>query len=121
MARLSTLTAAALAVAVIAPATSSAADNALHGQPQMFRVSPTTVRVNFVTDKKLDPKGTRIVIADYGTATQATAKGRHGNDYRYVANVKIHRAIEVGKKYTVRLTLGDSTTVARKVFLRAQH
>ena len=49
MSRLPTLTAVALAVAAIAPATSSAADNALHGQPQMFRVSPTTVRVTFVT------------------------------------------------------------------------
>ena len=120
MSRLPTLTAVALAVAAIAPATSSAADNALHGQPQMFRVSPTTVRVTFVTDNTLDPKGTRIVIADYGTTTKATANGRHGNDYRYVANVKVRRAIEANKKYTVRLTLGDNTTVVRKVLLRAQ-
>jgi hypothetical protein len=120
MSRLSTLTAAALAVAAIAPAASAAADNALHGQPQMFRVSPTTVRVNFVTDDKLGQKGTRITIADHGTATKVTANGRHGTDYRYVANIKIRRAIEVGKKYTVRLMLGDNETVVRKVLLRAQ-
>ena len=118
MPRLLTLTASALAVAAIAPTAAFGADNELRGHPQMHQVNASTVRVSFVTDTKL-AKGSRVIVAGYGTATKATAHGRHGNDYRYVAHVSIRRPMEVGTKYTVRFALSGDGTVARKVLLRA--
>ena len=117
MPRLLTLTASALAVAAIAPTAAFGADNELRGHPQMHQLNASTVQVSFVTDTKL-AKGSRVVVAGYGAATKATANGRHGNDYRYVARVDIRRAMTPGAKYTVRFDLGGDETLARKVLLR---
>lgn len=119
MSRLSVLIATALAVLAVAPAVSSAADNALRGQPQMFRISAQTVQVKFTTDQRVGRNGVRVAIGQRGATRKVTPNGRHGRDFKYVARVKVDRPLAVGTKYTVRFTFGDDRPVARKVLLRA--
>ncbi len=119
MPRLSTLTASVLAVAALAPAAALAATGSteLRGAPQMHVVDADTVRVSFVNDDKV-AKG-RVVVADHGTATRVKADGRHGDDFKYVATVKLRKAMTVGKKYEVRIAVdGDETPAKRLVVLK---
>ena len=119
MSRFTKLTAAALALAAALPAASSAAENELRGAPQMFRVNAQTVQVKFVTDEAIGRDGVRVAVSNAGTARRATADGRHGDDYRYVARVRVRRDLQVGRKHTVRLTLDDGEPIVRQVLLRA--
>jgi hypothetical protein len=115
-----TLTA-ALAAAALAPAAALAADNELRGAPQAYKVDAKTVQVQFAADEKLvSLTRSRVVIADRGTATRVKADGRHGDDFRYVANVKLRRSVEVGKKYTVAISLDGGEPVKRLVLVRAK-
>ena len=120
MSRLARITAAALAVTALAPAAGLASHNPLRGAPQMFRVDSQTVQVKFVTDKAVTRNGAKVAVSDAGSTRTVKADGRHGDDYRYVARVKVNRTLTVGKKYTVRLTLGDDAAAARQVVLRAK-
>ena len=124
MSTITKLTAAALAVAAFAPAAGFAAQdsNDLRGAPQMRVVSSKAVTVSFVTDRKISAENPRVVVADHGTAVERAIKadGKHGNDFRYVARVKVRRPMEVGKKYTVRFAIGGEQTVERLVVLKAK-
>jgi hypothetical protein len=80
-------------------------------------VDADTVRVSFVNDDKVT-KG-RVVVADHGTATRIKADGRHGNDFKYVATVRLRKAMTVGQKYEVRIAVdGDETPAKRLVVLK---
>ena len=110
-----------LAGAALAPAAALAADNDLRGQPQAFKIDAKTVQVQFVTDDKLErPSASRVVIADRGTAIRVKADGRHGDDFRYIASVKLRRAVEVGKKYTVSISLDGGEPMKRLVLVKAK-
>ena len=112
---------AALAAAALAPAAALAADNDLRGQPQAFKIDAKTVQVRFVTDDKLArPSDSRVVIADRGTAIRVKADGRHGDDFRYAASVKLRRAVEVGRKYTVSISLDGGEPIKRLVLVKAK-
>lgn len=120
-----TLTAvAAAAVAVLAPAAGHAADrtNALRGAPQMHVVNAEDVRVSFVTDKRITSRDPRVVVADHGTAVEKriVLAGRHGDDFRYVAKVRVRRPMTVGRTYTVRFAIAGESSIERKVLLRAK-
>lgn len=119
MPRLFILIAAVLAALAVSPVVSSAATNALRGQPQMYRISAQTVQVKFTTDKRIARNGVRVAVSDRGATRRVTLKGRHGNDFNYVARVKVDRPLEVGRKYTVRFTFGDDRPLTRKVLVRA--
>jgi hypothetical protein len=120
MRRIAALTLPALSVLALPPAVSGATANDLRGAPQMFRVSAATVRVQFTTDRRLNPKATvRIAVSNAGTGRKATADGRHGRDFNYVSVVKLHRPLEVGKKYRVRFSFGHDDPIVRKVVLRS--
>ena len=119
--RLPKILTAALAAVALAPAAALAADNELRGAPQAFKIDAKTVQVQFVADAKLaSPKRSRVVIADRGTATRVKADGRHGNDFRYVASVKLRRAVEVGKKYRVMISLDGGEPIERLVLVKAK-
>lgn len=120
MSRIATTTASVLAVAALAPAGAIAAHNTLRGAPQLYRVDDTTVRVQFTTDKKVARNDVKVAVSDAGSTRTVTAAGRHGNDFRYVARVKVKRNLTVGTKYTVRFTIGDDATIARKAVLRTR-
>jgi hypothetical protein len=120
MSRTAKLTAAALAVAAAVPAVSGAAHNDLRGAPQMHRVDAQTVQVAFVTDKRLGSDTVRVAVSDAGAARGAAPDGRHGNDFKYIARVRVDRELRVGRTYTVRLKLGDDDAQVRQVVLRAR-
>lgn len=119
MRRVTSLIVSSLVALALAPATSSAADNSLRGQPQMFRVDAQTVEVRFTTDKRLSD-GVRVAIVDHAGVRSATAAGRHGGDYKYVARIRVRHALQTGRKYAVRFTLGDDDPVVRQVLLRVK-
>lgn len=120
MSRLSTITASVLAVTALAPAGAVAAHNALRGAPQMYRVDDETVQVKFVTDKQVGRNDVKVAVSDAGSTRTVRSSGRHGNDVRYVARVRIRRDLTVGTKYTVRFTIDGDRSVARKVVLRSR-
>ena len=120
MSRLITLSASALAVAALTPAVAGASHNDLRGAPQMFSTGADTVQVKFVTDKALRRSEARVAIANAGSSRSVKAAGRHGNDYRYVARVRVNSDLEVGEKYTVRISIGDDAAQTRRVVLRTQ-
>lgn len=120
MSRLITLTASALAVAAFTPAVAGASHNALRGAPQMFETGADAVQVKVVTDKAIRRTDLRVAVAGSGSARSATPDGRHGNDYRYIVRVKVSRDLEIGRKYTVRIKLGDDAAQTRQVVLRAK-
>ncbi len=114
------LIASALAVAAFTPAVASADHNALRGAPQMVRVDADTVQVKFVTDQRLARNGARIAVADAGVGRTVRAAGRHGDDFKYVARVELRKAMTVGQKYEVRISVdGDETPAKRKVVLKS--
>ena len=120
MTRLTTLTASLLTAAALAPAAVLAAsgDTELRGAPQLQQAGAKTVQVSFTNDDKV--RSARVVIAGHGTATKVKADGRHGDDYKYVARVKVRKAMEVGRKYEVRIAVdGDETPAERLAVLRA--
>lgn len=78
------------------------------------------MQVKFVTDKKVGRHDVKVAVSDAGTARTVKPEGRHGNDYRYIARVKVDRELEVGTKYTVRFTIDDDAAIARKVVLRTK-
>ena len=120
MTRLTTLTASLVTAAALAPAVALAGsgDTELRGAPQLHQAGANTVQVAFTNDDKVR-KG-RVVVAGHGTATKVKADGRHGDDFRYVARVKVRKAMEVGRKYEVRIAVnGDETPAERLVVLRA--
>ncbi len=115
------ITAALAAAALTAPAAALAADNELRSHPQAFRIDARTVQVQFATDDKLkSTTGSRVVIADRGTATRVKANGRHGEDFRYLATVKLRRPVEVGKKYTVMISLDGGEPIKRLVKIKVK-
>jgi hypothetical protein len=120
--RLPSLTTAALvAAALAAPAAALAADNELRGAPQAYKLDAKTVQVSFAADEKLaSTTRSRVVIADRGTATSVKAVGRHGDDFKYRATVKLRRSVEVGRKYTVSISLDGAEPVRRQVLIRAR-
>lgn len=120
MARITKITASALAVAALAPAGAIAAHNALRGAPQLYRVDDDTVQVKFVTDKKVGRNDVKVAVSDAGSTRTVKSNGRHGNDYRYVARVNVNRDLEVGTKYTVRFTIDDDSSISRKVVLKTR-
>lgn len=119
MSRITTITAALLAVAALAPAAGIAAHNAVRGAPQMYRVDDRTVQVRFVTDRPVRAREVKVAVSDAGATRKVSADGRHGSDHRYVARVRVDRALRVARKYTVRLTIGDDAAAVRKVVLRS--
>ena len=120
MTRLTTLTAALVTAAALAPAVALAGsgDTELRGAPQMREAGANTVQVAFTNDDKV--RNGRVVIAGHGTATKVKADGRHGDDFKYVARVKVRKDMQVGRKYEVRISVdGDETPATRRVVLRA--
>ena len=108
MSRLKTLTAAALAVAAVTPVADSAADVELRSAPSMRLVDATHATLSFTTDDRLarDANGKyrlRIVFASgKQKVSSIVARGRHGDDYRYRAQVTSTSDLRGGAKYTVR-------------------
>ncbi len=76
MRRIGALIISALVVLALAPATSSAAQNGLRGQPQMFRVDAESIEVRFTTDEKL-ADGVHVAIP-YHSRRGAGAGARGG-------------------------------------------
>ena len=120
MSRIATTTASLLAVAALAPAAAIAAHNTLRGAPQMYRIDDKTVQVQFTTDKKVARNDVKVAVSDAGSTRTVTARGRHGDDFRYVARVKIKRNLTIGTNYTVRFNIDDDAAIARKVVLRTR-
>ena len=120
MPRITKITASLLAVAALAPAGAIAADNALRGAPQMYRLDDETVQVRFGTDQKVGRNDVKVAVSDAGLTRTVKSDGRHGNDHRYVARVNVDRDLEVGSKYTVRFTIDDDASISRKVVLRTR-
>lgn len=117
MSHLKTLIASALAIAVLTPVAASAAGIALRGAPSMRLVDARHATLSFTTDQRLarNADGTyrvRIVfVAPTKQVTSVTARGRHGDDYRYIARVRSANDLRVGVKYTVRF--GDNRVTRR--------
>jgi hypothetical protein len=120
MSRRTILISALLAAATATPAAALAADNELRSHPQAYLVDDDTVRVQFATDQKVGRQGTRITFSDRGSTTRVTARGRHGDDFRYVAHVDLRRGVEAGRKYTVTFRLGGGEPIKRLVLVREQ-
>ena len=120
MSRRTILISALLAAAAASPAAALAADNELRGHPQAYLVDDDTVRVEFATDRKVAKQGTRITVSDRGSTTRVSAKGRHGDDFRYVARVDLRRPMEAGRKYTVTFRLAGDEPIKRLVLVREQ-
>ncbi len=120
MSRRTILISALLAAATVSPAAALAADNELRGQPQAYLVDEDTVRVQFTTDEKLAKTGTRITFSDRGSTTHVSAKGRHGDDFRYVAHIDLRRSVEAGRKYTVTFRLAGGEPIKRRALVREQ-
>jgi hypothetical protein len=121
MSRLRLLTTTTLALASLAPGVALAAgagSTELRGAPQLVQLDSDTVQVRFVNDDRAS-KG-RVAIAGHGTATRITAAGRHGDDFKYVATVRLRKAMTVGEKYEVRIAVnGDETPAKRLAVLKA--
>ena len=124
MSNLKTLTASALAIAAMVPATASAADVELRGAPSLRLVDSRQATLSFTSDERLPRKadGTyriRIVFASgRQKVASVVARGRHGDDHRYRARVTSTSDLRVGAKYTVRF--GDDG-VTRRVKLHDEH
>lgn len=124
MPRLSTIAAATLAAAVLAPsATALAADGALRGAPTLRVVDADEATFRFVLDEQLPRKASgsndaRVHFSDQGVSS-ITSEGRQGDGYAYAARVKSARGLKVGQKYTVRIVVaGGDDDVVRRVQLR---
>ncbi len=119
MSRRTILISALLAAAAASPAAALAADDdELRGHPQAYLVDDDTVRVEFATDQKIAKQGTRVTVSDRGSTTRVSAKGRHGDDFRYVARVDLRRPLEAGRKYTVTFRLAGEEPIKRLVLVR---
>ena len=116
MTRLTTLTASLLTTAALAPAAVLAAsgDTELRGAPQLHQAGANAVQVSFTNDDKV--RNGRVVVAGHGTATKVKADGRHGDDFKY-GGVLAKDGLEVGRKYTMRISLPGEETIVRKVKL----
>src|SRR3712207_3791482 len=91
MSRLTTITAAVLATAALAPAAASAADVELHGAPTLRQATANTATRTFAVDEKLPRKdngGLAATVRFKGGVSSVASWGRHGRDYKYRATVK---------------------------------
>jgi hypothetical protein len=120
MSRIAKTTASLLTIAALAPAASLAADNELRGAPQLRVAGEQSLSVNFVVDDRLGSSGAKVTVVGLGSAGAKAVKaaGKHGNDFKYRATVKTSKQFEVGRKYTVKLTI-DGETVQRLAVLKA--
>jgi hypothetical protein len=118
---LRTLTAAALATAVLLPATAGA-DVDLGGAISMRTVDTHHATVEFASDQlpvKADGKtvDARIVMAPGKRPGALRKVGMHGPDTRYSSTVKSKSRFRVGVRYTVRLEIAGQKDIVRQIKL----
>jgi hypothetical protein len=123
----SRLTAVALAVTALVPAAAVAAGVHSHPQlkssPQMRIVDDHHATLHFASDRlprtaagKVDAT---ITFVNGARVSALKPTGAHGYDIKYSARVSSERPLRNHAKYTVKLRLGDSSTVTRSVKLSA--
>jgi hypothetical protein len=121
MLRKTTLTAALLAVAALAPAAAQASGATLGGQPTMRAIDSHHAKLEFAADRLPRTKSGAVeaTIRFAGGQRVGALKvaGRHGDDVRYTATVTSRSNLRVGAKYTVRIKLPGSPQVTRLVKL----
>ena len=110
-------TALTLGVLGAAPA-AAGADAELAGAPALRVVDGNRVSLQIATDERLAVRDTRAVVAGRRVGRLVLA-GRHGRGYRYVGTLA-RGDLEVGRKYTLRLTLPGQATTVRQVKLHAR-
>jgi hypothetical protein len=108
------LTGAALAAAVLLPATASAKVD-LGSAISLRVVDSHEATVQFASDQL--PRGARIVMAPGKRPGALRKVGMHGDDTRYVSTVKSEQRFRIGTRYTVRLEIPGQNDIVRKVKL----
>ena len=111
-----------MAVAAMIPATANAAGNDLRGAPTLHRIDAHHARLQFATDERLvlrngSSTGLRIAFSGGQRVSSIVASGRHGDDYRYTAQVASETELRTGAKYTVRFRFGRQPATVRLVKL----
>jgi hypothetical protein len=123
MPRLTTIVAAALAAAALAPVAALAADAELHGAPTLRLVDADRATLRFVLDEQLPRKASgsndaRVHFSDQGVSS-FYSDGKQGDDYAYAARVRSAHGLKVGQKYTVKIVVaGGDDVIVRRVRLR---
>jgi hypothetical protein len=113
-----TLTASLLAVAAMAPAV-AVADVDLAGAPTLRVADDQRVSVQIATDHKLAKKDGAVkarISVDGKRVTRLHATGRHGRDFVYAGAIS-RNGLEVGRKYTMRISIPGQDTIVRQVKL----
>jgi hypothetical protein len=121
MLRKTSLLAAVLAVAALAPVAAHAAGAQLGGQPTMHAIDAHHATLEFAADKlprtKRGAVDARVQFAGGQRVSGLKPVGRHGYDVRYQAAVTSTSPLRIDAKYTVRIKLPGSATVTRLVKL----
>ena len=118
MTRLTKITASALAVAALAPAT-ALADAELRGAPTLRQASANTATLTFAVDDKLPRKANGSIDARVrfkGGVSSIASWGRHGNDHKYRATVRAD-GLTAGRKYRVTILVAGEDPIVRQVKL----
>ena len=109
--------AAALTAATALPAAAGAAD--LAGAPALRVIDTEHARVQITVDDRLPRRSgdidARITVAG-NEVRRLRAAGRHGYDFKY-AGVVSRDGLEVGRKYTMRISLPGERPITRQVKL----
>ena len=108
------ITGAALAAAVLLPATASAKVD-LGSAISLRTVNSHQATVQFASDRL--PGGARIVMAPGKRPGALRKVGMHGDDTRNASTVKSKSRFRVGTRYTVRLEIPGQQTIVRQVKL----
>ena len=115
------LTASLLALAAAAPAAAPAAQAELAGAPTLRVLNDEVAGVQIAVDRKLPRKAgstaARVRITVAGRAVRRIeTSGRHGDDHLYAGSF-VHRGLQVGRKYTVRIVLPGRKAIVRQAKL----
>jgi hypothetical protein len=115
------LTASLLAVAALAPAVASA-DVDLAGAPTLRVLDHQRVGLQIATDHRLSKRHGAInarISVNGRRLGRLHGTGRHGKDYLYAGTIS-RNGLEVGEKYTVRISIPGQKTIVRQVKLHPE-